>query len=66
MKPYIIDLHDYITMHRKQFPELDNFLGFQVGEDADMALDDSSAPKLFEPHFSFEELILGVKEGRYF
>ena len=65
---YILTLQDYISMHQSQFPELANFMGFQDEEEASEAdevlLTDEQ--RLFEDHFKFDEMVLGVKEGKYF
>ena len=42
-------------------------MGFQDEEEVPMQEEDVSDEKrLFENHLSFEEMVLGVKEGRYF
>ena len=67
IEEYIIDLHEYIGMHQDQFPELVNFMGFQDEEEA--SVDQENIPgdkRLFEDHLTFEEMVIGVKEGRYF
>ena len=65
----IIDVHDFINMHSKQFPELSNFMGFEA-EDSDAQIQDLENEEgdthIYEAHLSFEEMIIGVKEGRYF
>ena len=65
---YILTLQDYISMHQAQFPELANFMGFQ-DEDEVSQVDQillSEDQRLFEDHLKFEEMVLGVKEGKYF
>ena len=64
---YIIDLQEYISMHQDQFPELVNFMGFQDEEEASVDQENISGDRrLFEDHLTFEEMVIGVKEGRYF
>jgi len=64
---YIIDLQEYIVMHQDQFPELVNFMGFQDEEEASVDQENISEDKrLFEDHLTFEDMVIGVKEGRYF
>jgi exosome complex exonuclease DIS3/RRP44 len=67
IEEYIIDLHEYISMHQDQFPELVNFMGFQDEEEASMDQENIPGDKrLFEDHLTFEEMVIGVKEGKYF
>jgi len=63
-KPFVLDVADFISAHQGQFPELSNFLGFhgELGEEAELA----GEGQLFEAHLDFEELVLGVKAGRFF
>ena len=71
----LIDVNDFVLQHRDQYPELDNFLGFgefdgHVGQDGDIKIEDESqgqkSPFGFKPHLELSEILLGVKEGRYF
>jgi exosome complex exonuclease DIS3/RRP44 len=67
IEEYIIDLHEYISMHQDQFPELVNFMGFQDEEEAAVDQENISGDRrLFEDHLTFEDMVIGVKEGRYF
>ena len=67
IEEYIIDLQEYISMHQDQFPELVNFMGFQDEEEASVDQEDISGDRrLFEDHLTFEDMVIGVKEGRYF
>lgn len=67
IEEYIIDLQEYISMHQDQFPELVNFMGFQDEEEASVDQENISGDRrLFEDHLSFEDMVIGVKEGRYF
>lgn len=65
----VIDMNDFVTSHRDEYPELDNFLGFMESgaqaEEVQMESDDVS-PFGFQPHIELSEIILGVKEGRFF
>jgi len=66
----LIDVHDFVLQHREQYPELDNFLGFAAGdivqEDQDMNEDDQVSPFGYKRHLELSDILLGVKEGRYF
>lgn len=71
----LIDVNDFVLQHRDQYPELDNFLGFgefdgHVGQDGDIKIEDENqgqkSPFGFKPHLELSEILLGVKEGRYF
>jgi exosome complex exonuclease DIS3/RRP44 len=67
IEEYIIDLQEYISMHQDQFPELVNFMGFQDEEEASVDQENISGDRrLFEDHLTFEDMVIGVKEGRYF
>lgn len=52
-------------MYHEKYPELDNFLGF-VEEDLDVEMVDEQIGGLFEPHIDLSQILLGVKEGKYF
>ena len=57
-----------MLQHQKQFPELENYLGF-VGTDGDdvvMQDEHGAGEAMFVPHLDFSELLLGIKEGRFF
>lgn len=71
----VVDMQDFVQAHSADFPELINFLGFSDStplqqlegearqQNAEMADDGTS---MFEEHLDTTELILGIKEGRYF
>lgn len=44
-------------------PELANFEGFQEDEVMEVSADSG---RIYEDHLQFDELALGVKEGKYF
>lgn len=52
-------------MYNEKYPELDNFLGF-TEEDTDIEMIDENEGGLFEPHQELSQILIGVKEGRYF
>jgi len=52
-------------MYRDKYPELDNFLGF-LEEDMDVEMIDEDVGSLFESHLELSQILLGVKEGKYF
>ena len=62
-------MNDFVTAHRDEHPELDNFLGFtetgQQAEDVQME-NEQNSPFGFKPHLDLSEIFLGVKEGRFF
>lgn len=62
-------MNDFVTSHRDEHPELDNFLGFMENgaqaEDVQMESEQMS-PFGFLPHLELSEIFLGVKEGRFF
>lgn len=61
-------MEDFILMNQDNNPELLNFMGFADEKDlGDVEMEDIDGVKdLFEDHLSFDEMILGIKEGRYF
>lgn len=61
----MIDVNDFVTMYRGKYPELENFLGF-AEESMDVDMVDESVGGLYEPHLELSEILLGVKEGKYF
>lgn len=67
-----MDVNDFVLKHREQYPELDNFLGFSEEDnvqDQEMAGGDESQQVSFfgyKSHLELSEILLGVKEGRYF
>ena len=64
----MVDLNEYIAMHQDDFPELVNFMGFDADqeEDQDEVMEHDDANKLYQEHLSYEEMVMGVKEGRFF
>ena len=60
--------------HRDRYPELDNFLGFgefENGNNEDVNINGAEnsltqSPFGYKPHLELSEILLGVKEGRYF
>ena len=62
-------MNDFVTTHRDEYPELENFLGFTENgaqtEDVNME-NEQNSPFGFEPHLELSDIILGVKEGRFF
>jgi len=61
----VIDVNDFVKMYQAEHPELENFIGFGE-EDTDIDMVDEGGEGLFEPHLDLSEILLGVKEGRYF
>ena len=51
-------------MNQEQNPELVNFMGFADEMEVDEEVHGAKA--LYEEHLSFDEMVLGIKEGRYF
>lgn len=68
MKTGIITMEDFITMNSSRYPELVNFMGFaqQIDLEDEKMLDLSKSEPIFEDHQSFEEMIFGIREGRFF
>ncbi|CDW74058.1 exosome complex exonuclease rrp44 [Stylonychia lemnae] len=65
----VISMEDFILMNQEENPELLNFMGFadehQQLEDLEME-DIDGVEALYEDHLSFEDMIQGIKEGKYF
>ena len=65
----MVDLNEFIAMNQDDFPELVNFIGFD-GDQEDDQEDDKAIidedSKLFQEHLSYEEMVLGVKQGLFF
>ena len=63
-------MNDFVLCHKDQYPELENFLGFMESgaqtEDVQMEQIDQTSPFGFQPHLELSDIILGVKEGRFF
>jgi len=68
LKAGVIDMNDFITAHQADFPELINFLGFlEEGtqqRESEIKLEEEQS--LYGDHLEMPDLILGIKEGRYF
>jgi len=62
---HVIDVNDFVMMYRDKYPALDNFLGF-AEEDTDIEMVDESVGGLYDEHLEMSEVLMGVKEGRYF
>ena len=66
----MVTLNEFVQMHRAEFPDLANFEGFldEAMSDVDFMsqADDEQSNKLYEDHLNFDELVLGVKEGKFF
>lgn len=66
----VLTLNEYVAKYSTVRPELANYEGFldEAMSDVDfMSQNDQAMHKqLYEPHLGFEELVLGVKEGRFF
>ena len=52
-----------VSQNKDLMPELSNFEGFQDDEFIEVQADQG---RIYEDHLPFEELALGVKEGRFF
>ena len=60
-------------MYKKEFPELINFAGFMgddevVRSDVDFLSENNAQSKeqIYEDHLTFDEMMIGIKEGRFF
>jgi hypothetical protein len=57
---------DYVQMHSKTHPELQDFLSFdEANEDVDMEAE-TSEPRIFEDHKEYSDLLKGIQEGKLF
>lgn len=69
MKIGVITMEDFIVMNSSKYPELMNYMGFaqqiDIEEDSKM-IDLSKSEPLFEDHLSFDEMVIGIREGKYF
>lgn len=53
-------------MNQTAHPELINYLGF-TGEEEDIEMEDeSTGQNIYEDHLTYSEMVLGIKEGRFF
>ena len=68
----ILDVNDFVVQNLNKFPELENFLGFvdeesgQNLDDAEMKSNEDCEEAIYDNHLELSELLLGIKEGRYF
>uniref|UniRef100_A0A7S3CNJ9 RNB domain-containing protein n=1 Tax=Strombidium rassoulzadegani TaxID=1082188 RepID=A0A7S3CNJ9_9SPIT len=75
----VLDLNHFIALNHEVSPELSNYFGGFEGEAVEESEDEDNLKargeeskqwldqtSLFEPHLSFDEMVLGVKQGRYF
>lgn len=58
-------MEDFILMNQEHFPELVNFMGF-AGETEDIEMDQEGGKPLYEEHFPFSDMVLGIKQGKFF
>jgi hypothetical protein len=63
---YVIDLNDFIGMNQEVFPELINFMGFEEEGDDETFTEIDPSKRIYEDHLSFDQMVLGVKQGQYF
>ena len=73
MGRFVMDVNDFVVENRQRFPELDNFLGFAeddlnpTDDDVEMVEPGQLGGAFgFRHYHELPELLLGVKEGRYF
>ena len=52
-------------MNQESFPELINFMGFEE-EPEDESSDIDPSKRLYEEHLTFDQMVLGVKQGQFF
>ena len=52
-------------MNQESFPELINFMGFEE-EPEDESRDIDPSKRLYEEHLTFDQMVLGVKQGQFF
>ncbi len=63
----VITMEDFITMNSPRYPELVNYMGFaQQIEIEDEDVEMREAAPLYEEHLSFDEMVLGIREGKFF
>lgn len=64
-----MDVNDFVMAHQKEFPELENYLGFVGNEGDDVVMQEEEEGKgdaIYSKHLEFSDLLLGIKEGRFF
>ncbi len=70
MKHGVITMDEFIKMEAQRYPELVNYMGFtesiETQEEDEKMRDVSKSQPLFEDHLSFDEMVLGIREGRFF
>lgn len=70
MKQGVITMEEFIKMESKKYPELVNYMGFtesiETQEEDEKMRDVSKSIKLFDEHLSFDEMVLGIREGKFF
>lgn len=62
-KNNVLTFSDYISANKTQYPELENYLGFN---DLSAELLLKSKDNFYEPHLSQADMLVGIREGRYF
>jgi exosome complex exonuclease DIS3/RRP44 len=76
-RQFVLTLNEFVQMNKKEYPELINFAGFMgddevVQSDIDFLSENGSEignkqrTQIYEEHLSFEEMMMGIKEGRFF
>lgn len=72
MGRYVMDVNDFVVENRQKYPELDNFLGFaeddlNPADDVEMVEPGQPGGEFgFRHYYELPDLLMGVKEGRYF
>ena len=70
MKSGIITMEDFIKIEAQRYPELVNYMGFtetiETQEEDEKMRDVSKSEPLFDDHLSFDEMVLGIREGKFF
>ncbi len=63
----IITMEDFISMNLTNNPELVNYMGFAQQVDIEEETKDvKGAVGMFEDHLNFDEMVLGIREGKFF
>lgn len=66
IQKYVIDLNDFIAMNQEDFPELINFMGFEEEIEEETFTEIESSKRIYPDHLTFDQMVLGVKQGLYF
>lgn len=69
LKLNVITMEDFIVMNSDENPELINYMGFAQQIDIDEELQSKDLLKsesLYDDHQSFDEMVLGIREGKFF